>query len=63
MGWQDLLDAGSEAEARKRAQQHTEGKEYVVRDGDVVHVPVQRMSLVHAIADRCAICIGMIAAA
>ena len=36
--WQDLLDAGSEAEARKRALQHTEGKEYVVQDGDVVHV-------------------------
>ncbi len=38
VGWQDLLDAGSEAEARKRAQQHTEGKEYVVQDGDVLHV-------------------------
>ena len=38
VGWQDLLDAGSEAEARKRALQHTEGKEYVVQDGDVLHV-------------------------
>ena len=38
VGWRDLLEAGSEAEARKRALQHTEGKEYVVRDGDVVHV-------------------------
>ena len=36
--WQDLLDAGSEAEAKKRALQHTQGKEYVVRDGDVLHV-------------------------
>ena len=38
VGWQDLLDAGSEAEARKRALQHTEGKEYAVQDGDVLHV-------------------------
>ena len=36
--WQDLLDASSEAEAKKRALQHTEGKEYIVRDGDVLHV-------------------------
>ena len=36
--WDDLLAAGSEAEARKRAQLRTEGKEYVVRDGDVLHI-------------------------
>lgn len=38
VNWQDLLEAGSEAEAKKRALQHTEGKEYTVRDGDVLHV-------------------------
>ena len=36
--WQDLIDAGSEAEARKRAQLHMEGKDYVVQDGDVLHM-------------------------
>ena len=35
---EDLLAAGSEAEAKKRAQLHTEGKEYIVQDGDVMHV-------------------------
>ena len=38
VGWSDLLEAGSEAEARKRAQLRTEGKDYVVGDGDVLHV-------------------------
>ena len=38
VAWDDLLEAGSEAEAKKRALQHTEGKDYVVRDGDVLHV-------------------------
>jgi GTP-binding protein YchF len=38
VNWQDLLEAGSEAEARKRAKLHVEGKAYVVADGDVVHV-------------------------
>ena len=38
VSWQDLLDAGSEAEAKKRAMSHTEGKDYLVQDGDVVHV-------------------------
>ena len=38
VSWDDLLEAGSEAEAKKRALQHTEGKEYVVQDGDILHV-------------------------
>ena len=38
VGWEDLLEAGSEAEAKKRALQHTEGKDYIVQDGDVLHV-------------------------
>jgi ribosome-binding ATPase len=35
--YEDLIAAGSLAEARHRAQLHLEGKEYVVRDGEVVH--------------------------
>jgi ribosome-binding ATPase len=34
--WQDLLDAGSYAKARELGKLRTEGKEYVVRDGDVI---------------------------
>jgi hypothetical protein len=34
--WQDLLDAGSYAEARAKGKVRTEGKEYIVRDGDVI---------------------------
>ena len=35
--YEDLIAAGSLAEARHRARLHLEGKEYVVRDGEVVH--------------------------
>ena len=38
VGWQDLVESGSEAEAKKRALLHTEGKDYVVQDGDVLHI-------------------------
>jgi len=38
IGWQDLLDCGSLPEARKRALLRTEGKQYVVKDGDVMHI-------------------------
>ena len=38
VGWKDLLVAGSYAEARKRALLRTEGKQYIVQDGDVLHV-------------------------
>lgn len=34
--WSDLLDAGSYAEARSRGKVRTEGKEYIVKDGDVI---------------------------
>ncbi len=34
--WKDLLDAGSYAEARSKGLVRIEGKEYVVRDGDVI---------------------------
>lgn len=36
--WDALLAAGSEANARARGTLRLEGKDYVVKDGDVVHV-------------------------
>jgi ribosome-binding ATPase len=36
--WDDLLDAGSHADAAKRGRQRLEGKTYVVADGDVLNV-------------------------
>ncbi|MEK7585832.1 MAG: redox-regulated ATPase YchF [Patescibacteria group bacterium] len=34
--WQDLLSAGSYGEARAKGKVRTEGKEYIVKDGDVI---------------------------
>jgi hypothetical protein len=36
--WDNLLDAGSEAAARSKGTLRLEGKEYVVQDGDVMHI-------------------------
>jgi GTP-binding protein YchF len=36
--WDNLLDAGSEAAARAKGTLRVEGKEYVVQDGDVLHI-------------------------
>jgi ribosome-binding ATPase YchF (GTP1/OBG family) len=36
--WDDLVAAGSHAEAARRGQQRLEGKSYVVEDGDVLNV-------------------------
>jgi len=36
--WNDLVDAGSHAEAARRGLQRLEGKTYVVQDGDVLNV-------------------------
>jgi ribosome-binding ATPase len=36
ISYQDLVDSGSEQEAKKRGQLRSEGKEYVVQDGDVI---------------------------
>lgn len=36
VNWKDLLDAGSYGEARAKGKVRTEGKEYIVKDGDVV---------------------------
>src|SRR3989344_2810964 len=38
--WQKLLEAGSYAAARERGWLRTEGKEYVVKDGDVVEFKI-----------------------
>jgi GTP-binding protein YchF len=35
--WEDLIKLGSEAACKSQGKMSTEGKEYVVRDGDVVH--------------------------
>ena len=36
--WDQLLDAGSEANARARGILRLEGKDYIVEDGDVLHI-------------------------
>ncbi len=36
--WNDLVDCGSHAEARKRGLERLEGKAYVVQDGDVINI-------------------------
>ncbi len=38
--WKDLLDAGSYAEARSKGKVRTEGKEYIVKDGDVIEFKI-----------------------
>ncbi len=38
IGWDDLLELGSEAEAKKKGLLRSEGKEYRVRDGDVLRI-------------------------
>lgn len=40
IGWSDLIEAGSFAEARSLGKLRTEGKEYVVIDGDVMEFMV-----------------------
>ena len=38
--WKDLLEAGSYAEARSKGKVRTEGKEYIVKDGDVIEFKI-----------------------
>lgn len=38
--WRDLLDAGSYSEARAKGKVRTEGKEYIVKDGDVIEFKI-----------------------
>ncbi len=40
INWQDLLDAGSYAAAREKGLVRTEGKEYIVKDGDVIEFKI-----------------------
>src|SRR5699024_524532 len=37
VSYEDLLDAGSMTVARERGRVRLEGKEYIVKDGDVIH--------------------------
>lgn len=37
VSYHDYLDCGGEGGARERGRLRVEGKEYVMRDGDVVH--------------------------
>ncbi|HEU4760092.1 MAG TPA: DUF933 domain-containing protein, partial [Dehalococcoidia bacterium] len=38
IAWEKLMEMGSLAEARKHGALRTEGKQYVVQDGDVLHI-------------------------
>jgi len=38
--WKDLLEAGSYGEARAKGKVRTEGKEYIVKDGDVIEFKI-----------------------
>jgi hypothetical protein len=38
IGWKELIDAGGFAKAREKGLIRTEGKEYVVQDGDVIEI-------------------------
>jgi len=38
INWKDLLDAAGYAKARERGLVRTEGKEYIVKDGDVIEI-------------------------
>ena len=40
VNWQKLLDAGSWGKSREHGQLRTEGKEYIIRDGDVVEFKI-----------------------
>ena len=40
INWQDLLKAGSYGKARELGLVKTEGKDYIVKDGDVVEFKV-----------------------
>ena len=40
VAWEELVEAGGYAGARDRGLLRTEGRDYVVADGDVVHIKV-----------------------
>jgi ribosome-binding ATPase YchF (GTP1/OBG family) len=37
VAWDELLEAGSKANAKEQGKIRTEGKEYIVQDGDIFH--------------------------
>jgi ribosome-binding ATPase YchF (GTP1/OBG family) len=37
-GAEELIDAGSYAVLRERGKQRLEGRDYVMRDGDIIHI-------------------------
>ena len=36
INWKDLIDSGSRANAKAKGLIRTEGKDYIVKDGDVI---------------------------
>jgi ribosome-binding ATPase YchF (GTP1/OBG family) len=38
MRYDDLINAGSEAAVKQAGKMRLEGKEYIVQDGDIVHI-------------------------
>jgi hypothetical protein len=38
IAWEELMEIGSFGEAKKRGRLRSEGKQYVVQDGDVLHI-------------------------
>ncbi len=40
INWKDLIDSGSFGEARAKGKVRTEGKEYIVKDGDVIEFKI-----------------------
>jgi hypothetical protein len=38
IAYQDLIDLGGLAEARAKGKLRLEGKDYVVQDGEIVHI-------------------------
>ncbi|MEJ2305601.1 MAG: DUF933 domain-containing protein, partial [Anaerolineales bacterium] len=38
IAWDDLVDLGSLAESRAKGKLRLEGKDYLVKDGEIVHV-------------------------
>jgi hypothetical protein len=38
LGYDDLMKVGSPTAAREKGLMHLEGRDYVVQDGDIVHI-------------------------
>ena len=52
IGWEELVDAGGYAGARDRGTLRLEGRDYVMRDGDVHHRQVHALSAASPRGDR-----------